>query len=376
MNDLVSAVSEFASATEDKISQLATQQRKLAATVREFETQTPQQIYTKAEREHHAVFQEYLGNIDLGQKRLREFERDTKDVVLATNFLGGIALPKVLSDRIYSRAYTLCPWLDPQILGAQDVSSSDYRAPLGLADASAARVAETATRNATGTPNFRERAPAFAEYYALVSASDHAREDIPRLEDFMVQQGGDQIGAQLGADIHGGSGSGQVLGFTTQTPVTTGDDASPMRNASALQYEPAGAGPALTLRSVENLLSNFKEAYLLDPSFAFMMRPSVWRSLLTGGAVVDAAFLMPRNPSLYGFPVRLTSAMPAATTNTFCIAAGAWKQAYSLVARGPMVIIVNDNITTPGTIKWHIARRFGGTVLNNDAAKLTKFSAT
>jgi HK97 family phage major capsid protein len=137
----------------------------------------------------------------------------------------------------------------------------------------------------------------------------------------------------------------------------------------------------LLLSDIENLLAAFREEYLLDPSFCFMMRPSTWRSVFAAGrtsvsGVVDAAFLMPRNPTLYGFPVRLTTAMPAVGTNTFPIVAGAWKRAYALCARSPMMVTIDASITAPGLVKYRVRRRYGGTPRANDAAKLVKFAVS
>ena len=116
---------------------------------------------------------------------------------------------------------------------------------------------------------------------------------------------------------------------------------------------------------------SFAEEYLAEPSFAIMMRPSTFRRIVRFANPSEAVFLMPRSPTLFGIPVRFTSAMPAVAANTFPIVAGCWKRGYSLVSRGNLSIIF-DNITAPGSLKWHGQIRYGATVRNNDALKLFK----
>jgi HK97 family phage major capsid protein len=308
-----------------------------------------------------------------------------KDLSLAANASGGFAWPKQLADSIDRVASIANPWLADDVLGAVETSTGDYRVILGLSDVSSSRVSEVATRSATSTPAFRERTPVWGEYYAFATVSEHAREDIPNLEEFLVREFAAQLGASLAADIVAGTGSnGQILGFSSTTPVVTVDSASPQRNASALQYVPilgSTSPQRLLLSDIENLLAAFREEYLLDPSFAFMMRPAVLRSLYAAGrtgvsGVVDAAFLMPRNPTLYGFPVKLTTAMPAIAANAFPIVAGAWKRAYALCARSPMMVTIDASITAPGLVKYRVRRRYGATPRANDAAKLVKFATS
>jgi HK97 family phage major capsid protein len=61
-------------------------------------------------------------------------------------------------------------------------------------------------------------------------------------------------------------------------------------------------------------------------------------------------------------------------TNAHPIASGNFARGYLLVDRVGLRITVDNNITTPGRIKYFIRRREGGMVLNNDAIKFLKAS--
>jgi HK97 family phage major capsid protein len=375
MTTLSEAARDLASAVESKMSAVGRTLRDLRDQVGA--TDAPE-VETKADREHHQAFHDWLKNPTIGLKRLREAERELKidTATLGTSLLGGAALPKALQVQIDAFARTVNPWLDPAICGSQTVGSSDFHAIVGLSDATSSRAAESGSRSQTSTPNFRDRAPAWGEYYAYAQAYKFAVDDIPQLENMLVTEIGSQIATGLANDIIAGSGSsGQVRGIVTQAPVTTIDAASPVRNANAIQYVPtlsiASPVTSPTIQDVENLLSTFAEKFLMDDSFAIMMRPSTFRSIMRFSDSKEAPYMMPRRPTLFGYPVRFTSAVAAVAPNAFPIIAGAWRRAYILVDRGNMEI-VNDVVTQPGLHKWHVARRFGGTVLVNDSVKCIK----
>jgi HK97 family phage major capsid protein len=384
MNAIAEEMTNLAGAVEEKILEFANVKSEIQSITNDVHHALASATapLTKEQRIYGECFKQWLqapsANDQLLRQCVGEFGR--KDTSIASNLAGGFGLPKQLAATIDRFASTLCPWLDPAVLGAEVVNTSDYYVPLGLSDVSSSRVTESAARSATSTPAFRQVKPVWGEYYAYTTISTAARDDIPNLDEFLAREFAAQIGASLAADIVAGTGSNaQVLGLTTTTPVTTTDAASPQRAQSALQYV-AWSGitspQRLLLSDVENLLAQFAEGYLLDDSFSFVMRPSTLRSIWAAGrsgyaGVTDAAFVMPRNPTLYGFPVKLTSAAPAIAGNAFPVAAGAWKRAYSLVSRGPMMLTV-DEFTVPGQVKYWARVRYGGTVRANNAAKLLR----
>jgi HK97 family phage major capsid protein len=93
----------------------------------------------------------------------------------------------------------------------------------------------------------------------------------------------------------------------------------------------------------------------------------LWQPSLTAGVPAQ----------LLGYPVYLTGAMPAPTADNYFIGFGNWGRGYLLADRvATMRITVDDNITTPGYVKFYMRRRVGGKVLNNEAIKLLKYAAS
>jgi HK97 family phage major capsid protein len=78
---------------------------------------------------------------------------------------------------------------------------------------------------------------------------------------------------------------------------------------------------------------------------------------------------------LLGYPVAFWEQMDDVSTDTHPVAFGDFRRAYVLVDRVGLRI-TRDNVTNPGFVRFYVRRREGGIVLNNDAAKFLKCSAS
>ena len=100
---------------------------------------------------------------------------------------------------------------------------------------------------------------------------------------------------------------------------------------------------------------------LKDPSTGLYM----WQPSLQAG-VPDM---------LLGYPVRYSDSMPSATADQYPIALANWRSAYVLCDRvGSMMVSIDNNITTPGEVKYYIRRVVGGCVLNDQAIRLLRIA--
>lgn len=73
-----------------------------------------------------------------------------------------------------------------------------------------------------------------------------------------------------------------------------------------------------------------------------------------------------------GSVVNVDDYMPDMAANSFSLAYGDWKRAYTIVRRRGIALI-RDNVTKKGTTKFNFTRRTGGGVTNFEAFKLLKF---
>lgn len=77
---------------------------------------------------------------------------------------------------------------------------------------------------------------------------------------------------------------------------------------------------------------------------------------------------------LLGSRVSVDDFMPDLATNSFSIAFGDFRRAYTITRRRGIAVI-RDNVTKKGTTKLHLSRRTGGGVVQFEAFKLLKFAA-
>jgi HK97 family phage major capsid protein len=66
--------------------------------------------------------------------------------------------------------------------------------------------------------------------------------------------------------------------------------------------------------------------------------------------------------------------MPAYGTDNHPIAFGNWRRGYLIADRSDVRITVDDNVTTPGYVKFYVRKRLGGCVLNHQTLRLLKVS--
>jgi len=73
-----------------------------------------------------------------------------------------------------------------------------------------------------------------------------------------------------------------------------------------------------------------------------------------------------------GAPVNVDDYMPDRAANSYSLAFGDFKRAYTVVRRRGIALI-RDNVTKKGTTKFNFTRRTGGGITNFEAIKLLKF---
>jgi len=229
-------------------------------------------------------------------------------------------------------------------------------------------------RNASGT------------VYAYPKASEESMQDIFfDVGAWLVDEVADGFSAGEATAIWSGDGSNKPSGIKNTTPSTSDDGSSPQRADTALEYLPLGGYTSPESIAIDSLIDvsySLKERYL-EPADAV-----AWVMARSTAAVVrklkdsDGAYhwqpaTMAGQPdSLLGYPVFLTDSVDAATTDLFPVAFGNWKRAYLFAVRNDIRITVDDNISTPGQVKFYVRRRVGGKVLNNEAVKLLKFATS
>jgi HK97 family phage major capsid protein len=369
------------------------ERREKAEAARDFPG-TPRSEYSREQREHLDRFNKWLRRpldgsvkraLDEAQSEMEHKRQiEGKAVTVGSAVGGGYAVPEILDRQIEERATLLNPFR--KLVRVVPVGSRDWKSLVSRNEAGSGWVAEAGTRSETGTSELRERAPTFGTLYAYPKASEEAMQDIFfDVGAWLVEECGDAFSVAEATAIVSGNGSARPTGFAATTPVTTVDSASPERAAGALQYLPflTGSPEAPSADKLIDLSLSIKEKYLQDAtSVAWVMSratTAVVRKLKDsyGQYLWQPGLAAGQPATLLGYPVALSDAMAAPTSNNYCIAFGNWRRGYILADRvGTIRITVDDNISTPGYTKFYVRKVVGGCVYNHEAVKLLKYAST
>ncbi len=338
--------------------------------------------------EHKDLFVSWLrdprGHAAKIQLAEAESELLKKDVVIGTSSSGGYAVPAIIANEIESRVNQQNPWR--KLVKVVNVGTSSYTHLVSKNEAGYGWVGEGDSRSETTTSELIECAPTFGTVYAYPKASEESMQDIFfDVGAWLVDEVADGFSAGEATAIWSGDGSNKPSGITNTTPESSSDGSSPERAETALQYLPLGgyASPeSITIDTLIDVSYSLKERYLQPPEgVAWVMARStaaVVRKLKddSGGYHWQPATIAGQPDTLLGYPVFLTDSVDAATADLFPVAFGNWKRAYLFTVRNDIRVTVDDNISTPGQVKFYVRRRVGGKVLNHEAAKLLKFAAS
>jgi HK97 family phage major capsid protein len=288
---------------------------------------------------------------------------------------GGHLVPASVSENIARRITDISPIRS--IARVTPITSTLTKFPLDRNGTGTGWVGETAARTGTTEPTLDLRQPTYGTVYAHVQATEEILADAAiNIEDWLTQSAATAIAAAEGAAFVSGNGTNRPTGFLAgPTPVTT-PDAS--RASGTLQFVPGGAASAISaVDGLVNLFYSLKAAHRANGTWLMNSATASVLALLrdTMGRLLWSPALAENTPAtLLGRPVVIAEDMPAIAANTFPIAFGDFTAGYLIADQGGLRITVDDNITTPGLVKFYVRRRTGGTIYDSEAIKLLRVS--
>jgi len=335
-----------------------------------------EQLFLKWVRSGFTDRQSFQARNDL-QKKALELKVDT--VTAGTALLGGNAVPKVISDQVERLILKTSGVVEA--IGPKTVGTSDYHRVVTISGQSGAWAAELGSRSQGNAPNTRDIKPTQGELYAYLFATKESMQDMMfDVVNWLVTDVAESHAVKLATSIYSGNGSGQCTGMTNTAPVATADYASPLRAAAAYEFVShngvdTSSPNKLTLDILQAAIAKLAPGYKTGASFAMNSTTQGYARRLkdtTNQYLWQPSVQAGQPDVLFGYPVFTWEDLGAATTVDALVAAfGNWSRAYELVNRGPLEI-VTDNITTVGTTKFWVSRRWGGIPCNNDALKFVK----
>lgn len=234
-------------------------------------------------------------------------------------------------------------------------------------------VAETGTRSETATSFMSRHAIGVFEHYAYPAVTTHLLEDSAfDVEQWLMGKIAARFARQENAAFFNGTGSGEPTGLLTYGTVAEGSftwGSDPAAYEIGAIY--SGTDSVLGVESIGDLVDSLKAEYL--PGASFMM-PRAVRNLVRDLKDSQGRFYFQPSLSegvpdrLMGYPVYLAEDMDAPDTDTVAMFFGNFGEAYTVVDREGMQVI-RDPYTSPGNVKFYVAKRVGGALTNPEAVK-------
>lgn len=344
---------------------------------------------SRAEIEYEAKFDKWLracredsnppAEVEAERKAAYKALMEEKAISGATDAEGGAAIPDELFRQIADQVRLLSPFRD--LVTVRTIGSRNYEEVLNIHGENSGWVAETGTRNESNTPTFRVITPTLGTLYAYPRATEEALDDtFFDVGSFLADTTATEFAIAEGQAILDGNGTARPTGILNTTPVTTDDDASPPRAAAAIEYVPLdNASPAAGIEADEliTLFYTLRAPYRQNATWTMnsVVMAAVRKLKGSDNNYLWQPGLQMGAPSvLLGRPVRIMENMAGLTQLAFPILVGDFRRGYILVERSGMRITVDDNLTTPGYVKWYIRRREGGIILDNNAIKAGRYS--
>lgn len=334
----------------------------------------------QAAQEHKAAFLDYVrkGSNGGAMDRLFEMQQKADDVRTSTGASGGFALPKEIADQVYKMIMDISPIRS--IARVVQTGTTDYHQVVNRGGLAAEWVGETSTRTlATATPDFGDVVPTFGELSAVPEATRHSLNDLVfDVEAMLVADGAERFAIAEGVAFISGDGTNKPTGFLTGTPVATADAS---RAFGVLQYIATGQAAALSANpwdQLKDMLYALKAGYRANASFvmnSLVLAAHAKVKDTTGQYLLTPAVREGDPDTMLGKRIVVAEDMPNVAAGTFPIALGDFSRGY-LIADIPGMWMVRDEVTKVGWVRFPMAKRVGGKILDSNAIKLLKVAAS
>ncbi|MGL6044501.1 MAG: phage major capsid protein [Sandaracinobacteroides sp.] len=291
---------------------------------------------------------------------------------------GGLAIPLEIDQRIEATLKQISPIR--AVANVVKVGSANFRRLIAAGGVSSGWVAEAGARPETSTPVFTEVTLPMGELYANPAATQAMLDDaLFDVEGWLAGEIATEFARAEGVAFVAGTGTAQPKGFLTYPVALTADAARPV---GTLQYVASGAAGAFVGTNPQDRLVDLVHA-LRAPyrqGAVWVMNSNTISTVrkfkdTTGDFVWKPGLMDGQSSTLLGYPVVEVDAMPDIGANSLSIGFGQFQSAYSIAERGETAVL-RDPYSSKPFVQFYATRRVGGALVNSEALKLMRFSAT
>lgn len=328
---------------------------------------------TPEQAEHKAALGEWLrkgteGNLAELERKALSSGSDPDGGFLITAEMDGMI------DRIASTASVM-----RQLATVRTVGKASYEKLVKTRGVSGGWLAEADdSSESTETQWSKIEIPAFKMYAEPWVPNEMLEDAFYDLEADLIDEAGITLGETEGDAFIDGNGVGKPRGITSYTNITNGSYAW-----GKVGFIASGASGAFTTSAPADKIVSLQHALkpVYRPGAAFLMNDSTLATVRQMKDGSGAYYLWQPDPTgafggrLLGSPVFIDDNMADIAANSYSIAFGNFKRAYTIVDRRGIAVI-RDTVTKKGVTKFHISKRVGGGITNFEAIKLMKFAAS
>lgn len=306
-------------------------------------------------------------------------DAERKAISVGTDPAGGFfVMPDTSAEiiRFVNETSAMRSMADVRTIGT-DAQEGKYR----LGAPTAAWIGEAEARSETGTPDYAKWRIEAHELYAWPEISLKALEDSSiDMEAELAAEVRDLFSRKEETAFFTGTGVGQPRGILTYgagTPASTSLDAY-----RVVRQTNTGANGAFASTSpgdiFHTIIGQTKRNFLGGARWVMNRETlAAVRKVKDGDGTYlwEKSFQANQPFTLLGYVVELAEDMPAIASNSLSIAFGDFRQAYRIVDRLGISVLVDPYTSTTGFVRYKTRRRVGGDVVNFEAFQLIKFAA-
>jgi len=312
--------------------------------------------------------------------------RDTPEIKMLSSSVasdGGFLVTPQIDQQIHELSKSISPIRE--IANTVQIGGGSYETVVSTSECETAWVGEQDSRNETATPKLEKIEIVPGEIMAMPVATQHALDDaFTNIEQWLSYKIATAFAIGEGAAFVNGNGIVKPRGFLNYPTIadaswTWGSIGYLVTGTSGGFTGPAGGPPVVGAGDVLfDVIAALKPDYRANARW-LMNRKTIAavRKLkdLQANYVWQQGIMAGQPSLLCGFPVTEVEDFPDIAANSFSIAFGDFRQAYTVVDRVGTRIL-RDPFTTKGFVKFYTTKRVGGAVTNFEAFKLLKFGTS
>lgn len=291
---------------------------------------------------------------------------------------GGFLLPAPTAGRIVTRQRDYSPMR--RLANVQTISTDSIEGVIDTGDADAGWVGETTSRDDTATPQVGKYKIEVFEMYAQPKATQKLLDDAAvDVEAWLANKVADKFTRVEGAAYTTGNGVNKPRGFCSYSTSTDSDDA---RAWGTLQHIITGGAGDFAASNPADVLFDVVSA--LNPAYQANAAWQLRRAVITkirkfkgsdGQYLWQPSLQVGQPDRLLNYPLEYNEFMPALAAGSLSAALGDWMEGYTILDRIG-IRVLRDPYTAKPYVRFYTTKRTGGGVLNFEAIKFLKFSAS